>query len=658
MRIILLFFLSISFIISVCAQKEEVPFFREKFRPQYHLTTPKGNLFDPTGLVYVSGHYHLNRRLAVSSDLVHWKLENIQRLNTDSTREMSGSVVIDSNNSSGFGKNRKPPLVAIYSSLRKKDGLQTQCIAYSNDEGKTWSNFAKNPVIDIGSTEFRDPQVFWHHPTQKWVMVVAMAAEQKIRFYNSDNLKTWTYLSDFGPEGAVRGVWECPDIFELSVDGNVSKKKWVLSLSVQPIGGQYFIGNFDGKKFVVDALFLNWVEGLKKSEPKASGTVLFDFENGLKDWKKEGEAFNASPASGSLPYQNAVIGYVGKKLINSFYNRDEAVGKLTSPSFIINKPFLNFLIGGGDHPGKTCINLVVDNKVVHTKTGVNTEILYWASWNVAKMIGRKARLEIVDAETGGFGHISIDHVMLSDKPAKNSREQTSWVDYGPDFYAVRSWVNLPAGRRVWLAWMGSWLYANSVPTNPWKGGHTFPRELRLKTFPEGIRLVQEPVDEIQSLRKEKTNLQSIRINEGHVFDSFKIKDNSYELEMEVEVNNQSSFGIDLCKGQRQTVTLSYNAKQQRLTLDRSLSGETSFSVSFPHSYTAPVKIRGGKIMLHILVDHSSVEVFANKGEATITCQIFPDPLNKGLSIYTKNGYIKLNFLNLWQLKSIWNEVDN
>jgi len=94
--------------------------------------------------------------------------------------------------------------------------------------------YNKNPVIDIASNEFRDPQVFWHPQTKKWIMAVAMAAEQKVRFYNSDNLKDWKYLSDFGGVGAVKGVWECPDIFPLKVDGNPAKIKWVLEVSVQP----------------------------------------------------------------------------------------------------------------------------------------------------------------------------------------------------------------------------------------------------------------------------------------------------------------------------------------------------------------------------------------------------------------------------------------
>jgi sucrose-6-phosphate hydrolase SacC (GH32 family) len=652
-KTIVLITIATNIFISGRAQQGNHQPFKEIYRPQYHLTPIQGALFDPTALVYVNGQYQVNRKLATSTDLIHWKHGSVQRINTDSTLEMSGSVVIDENNTSGFGKNGKAPLVAVYSGLRSRDGRQFQCIAYSNDEGKTWTAYDKNPVIDIESNEFRDPQVFWHQQTKKWVMVVAMAAEQKVRFYNSDNLKEWNYLSDFGPAGAVKGVWECPDLFALPVDGNKQNMKWVLEVDVQPIGGQYFVGEFDGQKFTTDPDFLAWLDQLKKNQVPLAGEVLFDFENDLSGWKTEGVAFSASPANGALPYQNAVIGYEGKKLVNSFHNRDDTKGKVTSPSFRITKKYLNFLIGGGDHPGETCMNLIVNNKVVRTKTGIDTEVLYWANWDVSEFLGQAAALEIVDNHSGGFGHISIDHVMLSDTQAKSAPEETSWIDYGPDFYAVRSWVNGPDERRVWVAWLGSWLYAHSVPTTPWKGGHSFPREVKLKTFPEGVRMIQQPVNEIQKLRDQHSHFESIEVNEKTSFTGLKVTDNVYELEAKFEVDKEDRFGIDLCKMGDQKTRLIYDAKEERLVLDRSQSGETSFSVSFPHAYSAPLKLRNNSIKLRILVDRSSIEVFGNNGEATITCQIFPDPKSNGIEVFSEKGNVRINRLDTWALRSIW-----
>jgi fructan beta-fructosidase len=639
---------------SCFAQEKDKPSYKEKYRPQYHLTSPTGALFDPTALVYVNGYYQVNQRLAISKDLVHWQLEKRERLNTDSTREMSGSVVIDEQNSSGFGIAGKPPLVAVYSALRPKDGRQFQCIAWSNDEGKTWTQYGKNPVIDIGSTEFRDPQVFWYQPSNKWIMVVALSSKQQVRFYSSTNLKDWKFLSDFGPLGAVKGVWECPDIFPLAIDGNKKNIKWLLEVDVQPIGGQYFLGDFDGAKFTIDPAFKKRLEDLKQKQGEVKGNVLFDFENDLADWKKEGDAFSASPSEGSLDYQNAVIGFEGKKLVNSFYNKDASVGKIISPSFLINRKYINFLIGGGDHPNETCINLIIDNKVVETKTGVNTEVLYWADWDVQKYFGKNANIEIVDNNSGPFGHILIDQIMQADQPAENEKEATLWIDYGPDFYAERSWVNAPNDRRIWVAWLGSWLYATSVPTSPWKGGHTFPREVTLKTFPEGIRMIQNPVKEIEKLRIRQNHYTNGTIKENVPFTLPDASSNAYEMQMEFEIKDTGDIIIELCKGPEEKTVLTYYPKREVMQLDRTHSGETSFSASFPHSYEAPLKIINNKVKFHILVDLSSIEVFGNDGESTITCQIFPGPDSRGINILSNNNKLKLINLDLWQLKSIWN----
>jgi sucrose-6-phosphate hydrolase SacC (GH32 family) len=397
------------------------------------------------------------------------------------------------------------------------------------------------------------------------------------------------------------------------------------------------------------------LEQLKRNQQEVRGTILFDFENDLSLWKQEGTAFSASPAMGSLEYQNAVIGFKGKGLVNSFYSRDAATGKITSPSFLITKKYISFLIGGGDHPHETCINLIVDDTIAETKTGVNTEILYWANWDVEKYTGKKATIEIVDNNTGGFGHILVDQIMLRDEPAKNMQEATSWIDYGPDFYAERSWLNAPGNRRIWVAWLGSWLYATSVPTNPWKGGHTFPRAVSLKTFPEGIKLIQQPVDEIKKLREKPVHFENIRISEGNAFTIPGVPDNAYELEAEFEIKDTGNIIINLCKGTHEKTVLIYDAKNEAMKVDRTQSGETSFSVSFPHVYQAPLKMRNNHVKFQILVDHSSIEVFGNDGEAVITCQIFPGLQSTGVEINSQGIDGRLLNFNLWHLTSIWNE---
>lgn len=146
--------------------------------------------------------------------------------------------------------------MAIYTGARDKS--QAQYLAYSNDRGRTWTRYPGSPVLDIGSAEFRDPTVFWYAPEQKWVMVVSLATEHKVRLYSSPDLKRWAQLSEFGPAAATGGVWECPDLFELPVNGNSTNMRWVLVVNLNPggvaggSGAQYFVGRFDGTRFTAD----------------------------------------------------------------------------------------------------------------------------------------------------------------------------------------------------------------------------------------------------------------------------------------------------------------------------------------------------------------------------------------------------------------------
>jgi sucrose-6-phosphate hydrolase SacC (GH32 family) len=165
----------------------------------------------------------------------------------------SGSAVADVANDSGFGRPDVPALVAVYTGAGQ--GRQTQNLAYSLDRGRTWTKFAANPVLDLGSNSFRDPKVFWHAPTHRWVMVTVLADERKVRLWRSADLRRWERLSDFGPSGSTAGVWECPELFEAPVEGEASQRRWVLKVDVNDgapaggSGGQYFVGQFDGETF-------------------------------------------------------------------------------------------------------------------------------------------------------------------------------------------------------------------------------------------------------------------------------------------------------------------------------------------------------------------------------------------------------------------------
>ena len=242
---------------------------QEPMRPAFHFTAEKNWLNDPNGLVHHDGEWHLFYQYnpfgdtwghmswghAVSRDLLAWEHLPVAIPEKDGVMAFSGSAVVDHANTSGFGSEGNPPMVAIYTGHR--EGHQDQRLSYSTDKGRSWTMFAGNPVLDIGKADFRDPKVFWHAPTQRWIMAVVLPVERKVSLYASKDLKKWDHLSDFGGSGSVKGVWECPDLFEVPIDGT-DRKRWVLSVSVGDhavaggSGTQYFTGEFDGARFIAD----------------------------------------------------------------------------------------------------------------------------------------------------------------------------------------------------------------------------------------------------------------------------------------------------------------------------------------------------------------------------------------------------------------------
>jgi fructan beta-fructosidase len=256
-------------------------YYRELFRPHFHFTPEINWMNDPNGLVFFDGEYHLFYQHnphgnewghmswghAVSRDLAHWEHLPIALHDEFGVMVFSGCCVVDRQNTSGFGRDDQPPMVAIYTG--HGFGKQTQDLAFSIDRGRTWTKYGDNPVLDIGESDFRDPKVFWHEPTSKWVMVVSLANQKRVQFYGSPNLKDWKLLSEFGPAGEPKAPnWECPDLFELPIEGQPGKTRWVLEVDMGSgsiaggSGGQYFIGSFDGEKFVSDRPLdeVHWVD--------------------------------------------------------------------------------------------------------------------------------------------------------------------------------------------------------------------------------------------------------------------------------------------------------------------------------------------------------------------------------------------------------------
>ncbi len=494
--------------------------YREPFRPQYHFTPEKNWMNDPNGLVFYEGEYHLFYQYnpagdkwghmswghAVSPDMVHWTHLPLALPEADNVMIFSGSAVVDWKNSSGFGKDGKPPLVAVYTGFRTTDRRQFQSIAYSNDKGRTWTKYSGNPVIDINSTEFRDPKVQWHDATRRWIMTVSLSAEHKVRFYGSDNLKAWTLLSEFGPAGATGGVWECPDLFELPLPGT-NDKRWVLAINMNPgsvaggSGGQYFVGQFDGTRFVADS------------------------------------------------------------------------DSLISPA-----------------------------------------------------------------------------------PGRPASESALWFDYGPDYYAAVSWSDVPAsdGRRLWLGWMSNWEYAGEVPTSPWRSAMSIPREVGLRRTAEGVRLVQKPAREMESLRDRHFAFNGRDLTAANAWlEEQHVQGDQLELMVEFEPRSSGTEGVKVLKGDKEATIIGVDRQRGQVFVDRTTSGNVTFHRKFSGVYAASLPVPHDRIKLHVFVDASSVEVFVNDGERVLTSLVFPSTASRGVEFFGTATGAKITSLNVWTLKSIW-----
>jgi fructan beta-fructosidase len=491
----------------------EMALYNEDYRSQFHFSPAKNWMNDPNGPIYYQGEYHLFYQYnpfgaewghmswghAVSRDLVHWQPLPLALSEENGVTIFSGSTVVDWHNTSGFcratGREVPSCLVAIYTG--HSDKLQTQNLAYSNDRGRTWTKYEQNPVIDLHLSSFRDPKLFWHEGTHKWVMVTVLASQHKVRFFGSADLKHWNALSEFGPAGAIGGAWECPDLFPLPVDSDASQTRWVLSINLNPggiaggSGNQYFIGSFDGATF---------------SSEVPAGQVL-------------------------------------------------------------------------------------------------------------------------------------------------------WVDYGADFYASTSFSDIPKsdGRRIWLGWLSNWKYGARVPTDPWRGAQSVPRELKLKRFTDGIRLLQEPVAELRMLRKQHTRVGNRSVDAANnLLRSKRVHGETLEIVTEISSGDASEFGLVVRKGDGEETVIGVDTKKRTLFVDRFRSGNVGFDEHFPSRDGGPITFAAGKrVKLHIFVDRSSVEVFGNDGETVISEAIFPKRSSDEIELYSHGGRARVLKMDVWNLKSAY-----
>ena len=259
-------------LLAMASGHSQQPVATPQWRPLYHFTPARNWTNDPNGLIFLGGKYHLYNQQnpfgndwghmswghAVSTDLVHWKhlpLALPETIGKDTTWRFSGSAVWDTHNSSGFCQ-QGPCMVIVYTADQPNLKKESQFVAFSNDSGKTFTNYPGNPVIDLQKKDFRDPSVTWNEQLKLWLMTVALPAEHKVSFYTSPDLKAWTLLSQFGPAGYTGANWECPALMQVPVENRTGEKKWVLCVSAaggdRGVFEQYFMGNFDGRQFTAD----------------------------------------------------------------------------------------------------------------------------------------------------------------------------------------------------------------------------------------------------------------------------------------------------------------------------------------------------------------------------------------------------------------------
>ncbi|CCG99428.1 levanase [Fibrella aestuarina BUZ 2] len=492
------------------------------YRPLYHFTPPQNWINDPNGLVYYEGEYHLFYQHnpfanqwghmswghAVSPDLLHWQHLPVaipEFTHTDGqtkTAIFSGSSVIDAGNRNGLcPTGTKDCMVALYTGhVTKGDEhlAQYQNLAYSADKGRTWTQYAKNPVVDLGLKEFRDPNVFWYAPQQKWIMTTVKPLEHRALFYASKDLKNWELLSDFGAVGDTSKIWECPALMPVPVQDETGRvtgdQEWVLFISAgHPqkdfIGMQYFVGTFDGTRFILDP-----------ANPKP-----------------------IAPATGNV------------------------------------------------------------------------------------------------------------------------------VDWGKDYYAAIQYNNLPASQPgpVMIGWLNNWAYAGDLPTTPFKGAMSLPRQIALKRTPAGLQLLQQPIAATAKLRGDKRTRQAIRLtNQIIPFES--ATDNAYELEVTIAPGTAKKVGLKLARSANEATAIYY--ADGKLQLDRRQSGNVTFNKRFASVEEAPLTPKNGLITLRIFVDKSIVEVYANDGERVITDYIFPTETTGGIDLFAEGGSAEIRQITRWSSK--------
>jgi len=299
------------------------------------------------------------------------------------------------------------------------------------------------------------------------------------------------------------------------------------------------------------------------------------------------------------------------------------------------------------------VNLVVNGQVVRTATGNDSESLDWASWDVKEFVGQQAHIKVVDNNRFGWGHILADEFTASSTAAESRLESYDWLDYGRDYYAAVSFANMPDDKRVMLGWMNNWDYANNIPTNPWRSAMSLPREVQLTQTPDGPRLAQNVVKQVDKLAKKPsyTDKKGGAIKAGTTPLPAATSGQVQRVDITFAPGTAKKSGITVLGDGSSSTVIGYDSSTGKVFVDRTKSGNTAFHPAFASVEDAPVTLdANGNVTLRVYVDRSSVEVFAGNGLRTITDQVFPNAGADKMALFAEGGTAQLKSLTVTPLE--------
>jgi levanase len=266
-------------------------------------------------------------------------------------------------------------------------------------------------------------------------------------------------------------------------------------------------------------------------------------------------------------------------------------------------------------------------------------------------MGREAKVQLVDEESGGWGHLLFDHLILSDYPAKLGVENANWVDYGPDFYAAVTWNGAPTGQGgpPWIAWMSNWKYAGVTPTSPWRSAMSLPRTLSLRKEDGRYVMVHRPVKQIERWRGDVVKLSNQPVSEANATLG-SVKGKHFDLLVRIDAGDAAEAGIKVRLGDGEETLVGWSRASGNVFVDRIKSGNTGFHPEFAARHGAPIKLKNGLLEMRVILDDCSVEVFADGGAISMTNLIFPSPASDGLEFYHVGGTARVVSAEIFPLR--------